>query len=87
MGCGGSKDDGVASQPMAGGQRVGKQGGVTVTRDEQRARAAAAAEARASAANTRGQQGTTSKIKQARPDSTLGGHSGKPNLADARTWD
>ena len=71
---------------MSGGQVVGREGGVAITRDEQRARAAAAAEARAAANATRGQQGPTSKIKQAR-DEPLGGRTGKPDLADARTWD
>ena len=86
MGCGGSKPDDVASQPMRGDKVVGKQGGVTVTRDEQRAKAAAAAEARANANHARGQQGPKSKIKQT-SGNTYGGGTGKPDLADARTWD
>ena len=86
MGCCASSQSDVASQPMSGGQVVGREGGVTVTRDEARARAAAAAEARANATNTRGQQGAKSKIKQT-SGNTYGGGTGKPDLVDARTWD
>ena len=53
---------------MRGDQVVGKHGGVAITRDEQRAKAAAAAEARAQSNATRGQQGSVSKIKQPRQE-------------------
>ena len=86
MGCCGSSPAHDPSQPMAGGQVVGREGGVAITRDEQRARAAAAAEARANATNTRGQQGSNSKIKQT-SGLPSGGYNGRPDLADARTWD
>ena len=66
---------------------MGKEGGVKVTRDDARERAAAAAEARANQAGTRGQQGTQSKMKQSSAAAPLGGRTGKPDLADARTWD
>ena len=49
---------------MAGTQVVGQEGGLAVNRDEQRAKAAAAADARAQSQQTRGQQGSVSKIKK-----------------------
>ncbi len=64
MGCCGSKDDAYDGTPMSGATVVGREGGVPVNRDEQRAKAAAAAEARAKAENSRGQQGAVSKIKK-----------------------
>jgi len=81
MGCCGSKSDEHVG-PMSGGQVVGKEGGVTVSRDEQRAKAAAAAEARAQAQNTRGQQGAVSKIKKT-PESPNQGGGVEKNLV----WD
>ena len=61
--CCGTANDAHDPTPMRGDQVMGKHGGVAITRDEQRAKAAAAAEARAQANQTRGQQGPTSKIK------------------------
>lgn len=72
MGCCGSKADEPLG-PMSGGQVVGKEGGVTVSRDEQREKAAAAAEARAKQQNTRGQQGSVSKIKKTAEAPNQGG--------------
>ena len=83
--CSGGADDSYPSQPMAGGAVVGREQGSAVTRDEARQRAAAAAEARAQQANTRGQQGAQSKIKKS--SSAARTNDGRPDLADARTWD
>jgi len=71
---------------MPGSQVVGREGGNAVSREEARERAAAAAEARAKQQQTRGQQGATSKVKQPSAGAASS-HDGKPNLADARTWD
>jgi len=71
---------------MSGSQVVGREGGVKISRDEQRERAAAAAEQRAKQQGARGQQGASSKIKNPAAGSA-GGYTGKPDLADARTWD
>jgi hypothetical protein len=85
MGCCASSPAETEARPMAGGQRVGTEGGVTVTRDEARERAAAAAEARAKAQNTRGQQGPTSKVKKSAAGSQS--NDGRVNIADPRAWD
>ena len=84
MGCCNSSEEHEPS-PMSGGQVVGREGGVSITRDEARARAAAAAEARAQQQQSRGQQGPKSKVKPSAASS--GGYPGKPDLADARSWD
>ena len=49
---------------MSGSQVVGREGGLAVNRDEQRAKAAAAADARAQKQQRVGQQGPVSKIKK-----------------------
>ena len=83
MGCCGSSERASDDRPMAGTQVVGREGGQTVTRDEQRARAAAAAESRAQAQSTRGQQGAVSKIKKPIEPSNGGGGGVEKNLV----WD
>ena len=80
MGCGGSKEEDVKSMPA--GQVVGKSQGAQITREEARERAAAAAEARAKAS---GRKGGGKKTKQS--GNVYGGSTGKPDLADARSWD
>lgn len=72
---------------MRGDQVVGKHGGVAITRDEQRAKAAAAAEARAQSNATRGQQGSVSKIKQPRQEAAGGRDALSGGLNDPRAWD
>lgn len=86
MGCCTSSEAADPSQPMQGGQTVGREQGRAVNRDEQRARAAAAAEARSTNNATRGQQGNHSKMRP-QVSYTAAGGTGKPDLADARTWD
>mmetsp|Transcript_23018 Transcript_23018/g.38090 ORF Transcript_23018/g.38090 Transcript_23018/m.38090 type:complete len:83 (-) Transcript_23018:93-341(-) len=75
MGCCASQQAADEPTPMSGSSVVGSVGGSTVSRDEQRERAAAAAEARAKAAQTRGQQGPVSKMKPSvdRDANTRGG--------------
>ena len=68
---------------MSGGDTVGRSGGQTVDRDEQRARAAAAAEARSKGQNTRGQQGAQSKMKPAQTNQ----YSSGPDPLRAQDWD
>jgi hypothetical protein len=82
MGCAGSKQPGVADKPMSGDDRVGKQRGETVTRDEARARAAAAAEARAAAAPKGG--GSSNAL---RAPTSSSGNDGKVDISDPRAWD
>ncbi len=79
MGCCASSEDAVPSRPMSGDQVIGKEQGVAITRDEQRARAAAAAEARAASSHTL----TPTKVKPpaSRPDD------GRVDVSDPRAWE
>ena len=86
MGCGGSKGDvDQPSRPMHGGSTVGREQGRTVSRDEQRERAAAAAEARATSNAARGQIGSQSKMRQQQVTHTRH-HDGRVDVTTASAW-
>ena len=70
---------------MRGDKKVGTEQGRVVNRDEQRERAAAAAEARAQSTNSRGQQGSQSKIRQKASYSNAG-EEGRVNVANPSAW-
>lgn len=83
MGCCFSSGEAYPAEPMRGGDRVGREGGAAVTRDDARERAAAAAEARANA-QPRGQQGAKSKMKvSAAPPR----NDGRPDISNPAVWD